>query len=287
MQVDHIKIVLNDPPASSKEPAVKGGVSTVIDPASNVSLPASIITTIQSEEVLKALANKIATVKANKSGILPATAIFEVANKSMEKRNANAFQFIREAINIAPVYYCFGNHEIYYSHAMKENNRIPDEKMAKEYISRISDMGVNIINDKFTELSLKNDKNIFIGGLVCGKDKDPAQKIEFDSSFLERYANVAGFKILLCHYPHYYEKYLKDADFYLIFSGHAHGGHWRFFNRGVYAPHQGIFPKYTFGIHDGRLIISTGAVNNSKPIPRFFNPTEILKITILGNKEMQ
>ncbi|MBE6646758.1 MAG: hypothetical protein E7611_03845 [Ruminococcaceae bacterium] len=219
--------------------------------------------------------------------ILLAGDIFEVANEYMEKRNINSFEFISKAVGIAPVYYCFGNHEIYYSHAMKEKDRIPEEAMAKEYINKISDTGVNLINDKFTEFALKNGEGLLIGGLICGRDKDPAQAKEFDEIFLEKFAKIPGFKILLCHYPHYYEKHLKDTDFDLILSGHAHGGHWRFFNRGVYAPHQGLFPKFTFGMHDGRLIISTGAVNNSKPIPRFFNPTEILKITIRGNEEMQ
>ena len=94
--------------------------------------------------------------------------------------------------------------------------------------------------------------------------------------FLAGQSNAAG-----CSH----DEYLKKTDFDLILSGHAHGGHWRFFERGIYAPHQGLLPKYTHGIHFGRFIISTGAVNNTKPIPRFFNAPEILKITI-QHKEM-
>lgn len=217
--------------------------------------------------------------------ILLAGDIFEVATRYMEKRNVNAFQFLADALEIAPVYYCYGNHEIYYSHDHKKENRIPDVKMAAEYIDRIVDMGVNLINDTYEEIELKGQK-IFIGGLVCGHDKNPEYNDEFDFDFLEKYKQIKGFKILLCHYPHYYEKYLKNTDFSLILSGHAHGGQWRIFNRGVYAPHQGLFPKYTSGIYDGRFIISTGAVNNSAPIPRFFNPTEILKIKISNCEEM-
>ena len=142
-------------------------------------------------------------------------------------------------------------------------------------------MGVNLINDSYAEI----DGRILVGGAVCGYDKLPNDKnTDLDLEFINNFSKNTGFKILLCHYPHYYEKHLKDIDVDLIVSGHAHGCQWRIFNRGVYAPHQGLFPKYTAGIHDGKLIISTGAVNNSRPIPRFFNPTEIVKINIFEMK---
>ncbi len=219
--------------------------------------------------------------------ILLAGDIFEVANKYMEKRNANAFKFLEEVVGIAPVYYCYGNHEIYYSHTKKEKDRLPEKEMWDEYLKRIRDIGVNVINDSFMEINGYEGSGLYAGGLVCGRDKDPRSSYEFDKSFLDEYAVISGFKMLICHYPHYYEKHLKATDFDLIVSGHAHGGHWRIFNRGVYAPHQGLFPKYTAGIYDRRFIISTGAVNNSKPIPRFFNPTEIIKINIQGTEEMR
>ena len=216
--------------------------------------------------------------------ILLAGDIFEVANKYMSKRNENSFRFIESIVEIAPVYYCFGNHEIYYSHAIKETDRLPNTNMQDKLIDKIKGMGVNIVNDCFVSNSIGEDR-INIGGIVCGYDKDPRYDIEINNNALDEYSKAEGFKILLCHYPHYYEKYLKNTDFDLIVAGHAHGGQWRIFNRGVYAPHQGLFPKFTAGIYDGRFIISTGAVNNSRPIPRFFNPTEILKITVSNNRE--
>ena len=62
-------------------------------------------------------------------------------------------------------------------------------------------------------------------------------------------------------------------------SGHAHGGQWRIFGRGVFAPGQGLFPKYTSGIHDGRLVISRG-LKKSGTIPRIFNSPELVIIDI-------
>ena len=74
--------------------------------------------------------------------------------------------------------------------------------------------------------------------------------------------------------------YLKERGIDLLLSGHAHGGQFQFFGQGVFAPGQGIFPKYTTGVHDGRFVISRGLCNTAKPIPRLFNPTELVIIDI-------
>ncbi len=213
--------------------------------------------------------------------ILLAGDILEVSNEYMRKRNKYALDFLSEISSLCPIYYCFGNHEIYYSHAPKEKDRKPDPRMLEENIEKIRSYGINLINDSFEKIKLPSGVEIFIGGLVCGRDKDPSvEQGELNIEILNEFEALDGFKILLCHYPHYYEKHLKNTSMDIILSGHAHGGQWRIFGRGIYAPHQGLFPKYTSGIRDGRFIISRGAVNNSKPIPRFFNPTEILKISI-------
>jgi len=205
--------------------------------------------------------------------------IVEIAVSYMEQRNRAGLEFLQEASKIAPCYYCYGNHEIYYSHAKGGKSKTPDEELSAKYLELIKSYGIHVINDSY-EISI--DNNCAIGGLVCGRDMIP----DIDRSnipnlrFLHEFDKLEGFKILLCHYPHYYERYLKNTGVDMVLSGHAHGGQWRIFGRGVYAPHQGLFPKYTSGLHDGRHIISRGAVNNTKPIPRFFNPCEILEIRV-------
>ncbi len=221
----------------------------------------------------------------NMDAILLAGDILEVSNLYMRKRNTVAFDFLEEVSKLAPVYYCFGNHEIYYSHVRREEDRIPNKEILNENIEQIRSMGIHLINDEYEHFKSKDSSELCIGGLVCGKDMDPAlNHPDPDLEFLNSFDFETKFKILLCHYPHYYEKYLNDTMIDLILSGHAHGGQWRIFGRGVYAPHQGLFPKYTSGIYDNRLIISRGAVNNSKPIPRFFNSPEILKINIFQKR---
>ncbi len=205
--------------------------------------------------------------------------ILEIATDNMQSRNQTALAFLKHASEIAPCYYCYGNHEIYYSHAKKGQPKATDPSLASNYEKQIRGYGIHLINDTIKQY----DNHVAIGGLVCGRDMDPAlNRPHPNLEILSQLASFDGFKILLCHYPHYYEKYLKDTDIDLILSGHAHGGQWRIFGRGVYAPHQGLFPKHTSGIEDGRHIISRGAVNNAKPIPRFFNSPEVLEIHIIS-----
>ena len=209
--------------------------------------------------------------------ILLAGDILEISVDYMKKRNNNAINFLKDMASIAPVYYSFGNHEIYFSHAKKGQARTSNQNLLNDNIEAVRSLGIHIVNDTYESYSDK----LSIGGLVCGYDKDPDDKSTCpNQSFLDNFDAISDFKILLCHYPHYYEQYLRNKTFDLILSGHAHGGQWRIFGRGVYAPHQGLFPKYTSGMYDGRFIISRGAANNVAPIPRFFNPCEVLEITL-------
>jgi predicted MPP superfamily phosphohydrolase len=102
---------------------------------------------------------------------------------------------------------------------------------------------------------------------------------------MEDFASLPGYKLLMSHHPEYYARYLRPYDIDLIVSGHAHGGQWRIFGRGVYAPDQGLFPAYTSGLHEGRLIISRGVANSVPLVPRFFNPCEVVTVTVESEKK--
>ena len=207
--------------------------------------------------------------------------ILEVTIKKFAKRNQTAMEFLSHIAAIAPCYYCYGNHELYNS----AHKAATDPNLDEERRVEIKKMGIHLINDDFEEL--ENHPSIKIGGYVCGREMPDLPFAEPNQiSKIKELEGGEGFKILLCHYPHYYEKYFKHSDFDLILSGHAHGGQWRLFGRGIFAPHQGLFPKYTSGIHDARHIISRGAVNNAKPIPRLFNPCEVLCIDIIHTENM-
>jgi len=97
--------------------------------------------------------------------------------------------------------------------------------------------------------------------------------------WLERFSAMKGYKILLCHHPEYYKRFVKGKDIDLILAGHAHGGQIRLFGKGLFAPGQGLFPKYTSGVYDGRLLVSRGIANMVK-IPRLFNKGEVICIEL-------
>lgn len=118
-------------------------------------------------------------------------------------------------------------------------------------------------------------RGVWIGGLSSAQY---LTKKEPDLAFLSSFSQKTGFKLLLSHHPEYYPKYIRQQPIDLTVSGHAHGGQWRFFGRGVYAPGQGLFPRYTKGLYEGRLLVSCGLKHSR--IPRFFNPREILLLTV-------
>ena len=71
----------------------------------------------------------------------------------------------------------------------------------------------------------------------------------------------------------------------LVFSGHAHGGQFRlpFLGRGLVAPGQGLFPRYTEGVHERNgttMIISRGLGNSVIPV-RLFNQPEIVCVKLV------
>ena len=113
---------------------------------------------------------------------------------------------------------------------------------------------------------------------------------EQDYAWLDTFVQVPRYRILLSHHPEYWcleEPMLSNRDIDLVLSGHAHGGQFRLFGQGFFAPGQGWFPKYTSGIHHGkrgRMIISKGMANTVKFAPRLFNPTEVVYIEVVrGN----
>lgn len=68
----------------------------------------------------------------------------------------------------------------------------------------------------------------------------------------------------------------------LIVCGHAHGGQFRAFGRGLYAPGQGIFPRYTSGLYDldgAKLAVCRGLGNHAF-VPRINNPPHMMLLIL-------
>ena len=174
----------------------------------------------------------------------------------------NGFDFLTRACKLCPTFVSLGNHE---------------RKYGGDICGEVIEKGAVLLDNRSTCF-----KGIHIGGLSSCLSENEMP----DTSWLSDFAEPDGFKILLSHRPEYYEKYLKELPIDLTISGHAHGGQWRFFGRGLYAPGQGILPKYTSGIHDGRFIVCRG-LGNPHLIPRVNNKPEIIEIDIKTSRKKE
>ena len=182
------------------------------------------------------------------------------------QKHKRGIEFLHLCAKKYPTFCSVGNHE---------------RKTDIDIAAMISESGAVLLDHRAESFC-----GIHIGGLSSGYkfmekqrhfDKTPAPNLEW----LEKFSHLRGPKILLSHHPEYYPKYIKDLSIDLTLSGHAHGGQWRFFNMGVFAPGQGIFPKYTSGLYDGKLIVSRG-LGNQTPYPRINNEEEIIVIDIVS-----
>lgn len=132
-------------------------------------------------------------------------------------------------------------------------------------------------------------ENVDIDGIViCGasakSDIGDSVKVCADN------ADTNSFNVLLAHFPEKIDFYRSFGKFDLVLSGHAHGGQWRLppFMNGLYAPGQGLFPKYAGGRYDfddTTFIVSRGLSRTIERIPRIFNNPELVVIDILPEGE--
>ena len=148
-----------------------------------------------------------------------------------------------------------------------------------ELIREIEDTGVVFLRNQSV-----NFHGIRIGGLntlpLVGKTPEEREKlIAVDCAWLDEYCMQPEYKLLLCHHPEYYDLFVKEYPVDLILAGHAHGGQIRLFGRGLWAPGQGWFPRYTSGLYDGRLLVGRG-IGNTHCVPRVNNKPEILEIRL-------
>lgn len=179
--------------------------------------------------------------------------------------------FVSGASEKYPLYYVTGNHEAECGYG--------------EYVWKsIEEKGAKIIHGK-AELLEKNGESIALLGA-----KDPfsygsrrAYKELEKELFPLCESHKDKFRILLSHRPEIIDIYDRcGAE--LVLTGHAHGGQFRipFTGKGIFAPDQGVLPRYTQGLHirqNTRMIISRGLGNSGFP-QRLFNRPELVLVTL-------
>lgn len=187
--------------------------------------------------------------------------LFESEKK--KARTEYAQDFLRRAVKIAPVYMCLGNHE---------------QKLLDSDYRFLTESGVTLLENRDIALNVKGCE-LLLGG---------AASWDFEL-FLEGFALKRGLKILLFHHPERFETWVADTDIALMLSGHTHGGQVRIGKKGMgfFVPGQGLFGKLAHGqFFNGRLIVSAGC-SNTVAMPRFFNPRELVMITLKGKNDAE
>lgn len=184
----------------------------------------------------------------------------------------DTLEFLRLCASIAPTFYSPGNHEVKCYHKGNHFAHPTPIPIPQHYRTAVAQSGV---------VFLDNDLTVTDGMTVCALSSGLNGKInEPNAEAMKRFAALPSntLKLLLCHHPEYIPK-LTDLGMDLVVCGHAHGGHWRIFGRGVFAPGQGLFPRYTSGVHHGNCVISRGLGDHTS-IPRIFNDNELVIVTL-------
>ncbi|MCL2441451.1 MAG: metallophosphoesterase [Treponema sp.] len=177
---------------------------------------------------------------------------------------------------IAPIYYVTGNHEYW----CREINEI--RLLLQSY-------QVNILSDSYVRINIKNNYIILAG--IEDPDKERYETPGYNQNEIMERAfreldEIDLFKILIAHRPENIETY-KKYSFNLVLSGHSHGGQVRipFIMNGLYAPNQGLFPKYAGGLyrHDEKVHIVSRGLSINPRLPRIFNNPELVVVIIESN----
>jgi len=216
--------------------------------------------------------NKLITLMANEKPDMIAL-VGDIADDKAPIKGAELF--LKGIEGMAPTYYVTGNHEF----ASKEIDSI--KSMFRKY-------NVRILEHQYEKLWVR-DIPLIIGGVddpFITKHKD--LKFNWEKKMYNAFSNLnkqAEYKILLSHRPEQVKAY-KKTPFDLVLSGHAHGGQVRipFLLNGLFAPEQGLFPKYAGGVymHDKLVHVVSRGVSFHFFRPRVFNPPEVVVVEIIG-----
>ena len=206
------------------------------------------------------------------------------------KEDTNTELFLAGIADKYPCYYVTGNHEYW---SGKYRFAIQMGILEKYNISKLSgEMEALTVNGETISLCGVNDPDVYMS--ETDHETNPEEYIQAqtnkESSFIGQLKYVSeaspddNYTILLSHRPEYYETY-TDYSFDLVLCGHAHGGQWRIpgLLNGLYAPNQGIFPKYAGGRYDAEdmtMIVSRGLARETTRVPRIFNRPELVVIDL-------
>lgn len=178
-----------------------------------------------------------------------------------------ALAFAEEALKIAPCYYVSGNHEARIDY---------DGDVYEDFRDALIKLGVKVLENESCDIVNDGEEITLVGLRDGGFD----YSCTLDDMLNEAMSENENYKILLAHRPEYFDLY-QDVD--LIFSGHAHGGQARLpFIGGLFAPGQGVLPKYDGGVYeeDERCMVVSRGIGNSLFPVRINNKPEVVAVKL-------
>ena len=200
------------------------------------------------------------------------------------KRINEIVEFCSRLNKKVPVYYILGNNEMRCSRV-------------NEIVEKLKQKNINVLENEIATIKIKDNIINILGLAEKRVDKgemfyskvNSRYEIENVENLFRKLENLKGIKIVLSHYPENFEyvgnySYNK-YNFDIMFSGHAHGGQFILPGLGgVFAPGQGLFPKYYKGIYGNKnkLVVSRGLGNSGFPL-RLFNRPDLVIVDIVNN----
>lgn len=218
----------------------------------------------------------LAAIRAAKPDMIAITGdLFHTAKRE------NAYRFLEQAARLAPCYFVGGNHE----------QRFADYFTAIK--PKLESLGATVLDDERITIT-RGGESISLIGLAdpsFQRTVPPERLTDEKLSQLE----CGGCTIVLSHRPELFNVYARH-NVSLVLTGHAHGGQVRFAHRGLYAVHQGWFPKYTEGIftknitdttqsdtvspHKVCIMVVSRGLGNSTLYPKINNPPELVVVKL-------
>ena len=213
----------------------------------------------------------------------------DMVEKSRAEESVEPLVVLTEQLmQIAPVYYVDGNHELYVQSQEPDVYRQLNKELADLGAVQLKDEIVSFTIDSGTEVNLCGITRHYYWG-------------EFEQSLVGELKRMDGVNVLACHYPEsviWYDAF-DGGGLDVALCGHTHGGLVRVpFLGGMVAPEQSRWPKYDLGAFPmytdttwskyggeegaeylGTMIISAGLAGEHG-VPRVNNPMEVSVVEV-------